>query len=188
MSFLLYYSNHCNHSKKLVQHFAKSKLQEDIHFICIDNRRTENKKTYIRLENGSEIVMPNNINAVPALLMLSDFSVVYGEDIYKSIKPREVTLVEEATNSYMEPLAFSLGNSCNPYGIVSDQYSFVDMNSEELTAQGNGGTRQMHNYLPLEFNQQINTPKEYDDLKNVKLGDDMTIEKIKQNREKEMNF
>jgi hypothetical protein len=155
-----------------------------VHFICIDNRRKDGKKVYVVLENGSEIVMPENIQAVPALLLLSDFSIVYGEDIYKLLKPKEEMVVQQATQSFMEPMAFSLGNACNPYGIVSDQYSFVDMNSDELTAQGTGGLRQMHNYLPLEFNPTINTPKEYDDLKNAKLGDDMTIEKIKENRDR----
>ena len=187
MSFLLYYSNHCSHSKSLLQHFSKTKAREDIHFVCIDRRRKEKNKTYIVLDNGSELLLPENIQAVPALLVLSDFTVIYGEDIYNKLKPREEVLTQQATQFNMEPLAFSLGNSCNPYGIISDQYSFVDMNSDELTAQGNGGTRQMHNYLPLDFNQHsIQTPTEYDDLKNAKLGDDLTIEKIKQSRDKEL--
>lgn len=189
MSFLLYYSNHCNHSKTLMQHVSKSNIHENIHFVCIDNRKKVGNKTYIMLENGSELLMPPNINAVPALLVLADFSIIYGEEIYKKLKPVEETLVQQATQSYMEPLAFSLGNTCNPYGIVSDQYSFVDMDSDELTAKGNGGTRQMHNYLPLNFNQHqqtIDTPKEYDDLKNVKVNDEMTIEKIKQSREQDL--
>jgi hypothetical protein len=33
--------------------------------------------------------------------------------------------------------------------IVSDQYSFLDQGPEDLEAKGNGGLRQMHNYVDL---------------------------------------
>jgi hypothetical protein len=47
----------------------------------------------------------------------------------------------------MEPMAFSFGSGLGD--IVSDQYSFLDQDSEELEAKGNGGMRQMHNYVDL---------------------------------------
>jgi glutaredoxin-related protein len=192
MSAILYYSNHCTHSKSLLQQLAKTKTNEDIHFVCIDKRRREKAKTYIILENGQELVLPENVTAVPALLLLSTFSVVFGEDIYKHLRPKEEIVNRVATqnnmepNAFLEPMAFSLSNSFNPFGIVSDQYSFVEMDPEEMKAEGNGGTSQMHHYLPLDFNQSINAPKEYDELKNTKMGDDMTIEKIQQRREKDL--
>jgi hypothetical protein len=47
----------------------------------------------------------------------------------------------------MEPTAFSFGGGFS--NIVSDQYSFLDQAPEELEAKGNGGMRQMHNYVDL---------------------------------------
>ena len=186
MSSILYYSNHCSHSKSLLTQLSKTKANEDIHFVCIDKRRKDKSKTYIVLENGQELVMPETLTAVPALLIMSNFSIIYGEDIYKFLKPKEEVITQVATENNMEPLAFSMNNLFNPFGIVSDQYSFVDLNPEEMKAQGNGGMSQMHHYLPLNFNQTIDAPKEYDDLKNTKMGDDMTIEKIKQSRERDL--
>ena len=68
MSSILYYSNYCEHSKSLLQSITKKTLTKDIHFICIDKRMKDtNNKIYIILENGQKIIMPENINRVPAL-------------------------------------------------------------------------------------------------------------------------
>jgi hypothetical protein len=72
MSSILYFSNYCEHSKKLLQLLGKSNIQQNIHFISIDKRVKEaNNKVYIILENGQKIIMPENINRVPALLLLN---------------------------------------------------------------------------------------------------------------------
>ena len=84
MSSILYYSNFCQHSKSLIQNVGRSpEISKDVHFICIDKRmKKEDGKTYIILENGQQIVMPDNISKVPALLLLNDnYRVVYGEEI-----------------------------------------------------------------------------------------------------------
>ena len=54
-------------------------------------------------------------------------------------------------------MAFSLGGGGGFGDVVSDQYSFLDQNEEDLKATGNGGMRQMHNYVDLNtaFNGQI---------------------------------
>jgi len=49
----------------------------------------------------------------------------------------------------MEPMAFSLGGGGSFGDVVSDQYSFLDQDPDELKAGGNGGMRQMHNYVDL---------------------------------------
>ena len=38
MSTILYYSNYCEHSRKLLQSLSKTDIKKDIHFICIDKR------------------------------------------------------------------------------------------------------------------------------------------------------
>jgi hypothetical protein len=150
MSCILYYSKYCDISKKYLQILSKTNMQKDIHFICIDKRvKDSNNKTYIILENGQKIILPENITRVPALLLLNQgYQVLYGEQILQHFKPIQETAVRVATANNMEPMAFSLcsGGFSN---IVSDTYSFLDQNDEDLKATGNGGMRQMHNYVDL---------------------------------------
>ena len=157
MSCILYYSKYCEVSKKYLQLLSKTSMQNDIHFICIDKRVKEaNNKTFIVLENGQKIILPENVTRVPALLLLNQgYKVLYGEQILEHLKPRQEVEVRKATQNNMEPMAFSFGGGFGD--IVSDQYSFLDQAPEDLEAKGNGGMRQMHNYMDLNtaFNGQI---------------------------------
>jgi hypothetical protein len=96
----------------------------------------------------------------------------------------------------MEPMAFSLGGG----NIVSDQYSFLDQEPEELEAKGNGGMRQMHNYVDLntafsgQISQQGNneeqnttirgTSKKSDDSANQEMEDRM--KRMKEERDSDI--
>ena len=71
MSSILYYSNYCEKSKKYINLLSNSGYQKDIHFICIDKRRKEGKKTFVVLDNGQTIVLPETVTHVPALLLLT---------------------------------------------------------------------------------------------------------------------
>lgn len=187
MSSILYYSNFCEHSKKLLQTISKTNLVKDIHFICVDKRvKDENNKTHIILENGQRIIMPENVNRVPALLLLNKgYDVLYGESILNYFKPQQQEVVKQATFNNLEPMAFSLGGG--GYGIVSDQYSFLDMSSEALEAKGNGGIRQMHNYVDLNYNDKITTPGDEHEYKGSnKISQELTVEKLQQQRESEL--
>jgi len=158
MSSILYYSKYCEVSKKYLQLLSKSNVQKDVHFICIDKRvKDSNNKTYIILDNGQKIILPENVTRVPALLLLNQsYNVLYGDQILQHLKPRQEVEVRQATQNNMEPMAFSLGGG----DIVSDQYSFLDQDPEELEAKGNGGMRQMHNYVDLHtaFSGQLSEP------------------------------
>jgi len=159
MSSILYYSKYCEVSKKYLQTLSKSNVQKDIHFICIDKRVKESNKTYIILDNGQKIILPENVTRVPALLLLNQgYNVLYGEQILQHLKPRQEVEVRQATKNNMEPMAFSFGGGLGD--IVSDQYSFLDQAPEDLEAKGNGGMRQMHNYVDLNtaFSGQISEP------------------------------
>jgi hypothetical protein len=153
MSCILYYSKYCEVSKKYLQLLSKSSSsQKDIHFICIDKRVQEsNNKTYILLENGQKIILPENVTRVPALLLLTKgYEVLFGEQILEYLKPRQEVEVRKATQNNMEPMAFSFGGGGGGFSsFVSDQYSFLDQAPEDLEAKGNGGMRQMHNYVDL---------------------------------------
>jgi len=190
MSSILYYSNFCDHSKKLLAQLSKTNIQQDIHFICIDKRvKDANNKIYIVLDSGQKIIMPENVNRVPALLLLNQgYHVLYGESILNHLKPQQQQEVRRATQNNMEPAAFSFSGS--GFGdIVSDHYSFLDQNPDELTAQGNGGLRQMHNYVDLNYvdNMTINTPAdEFDYKKSAKIPEGLTVEQLQQQREAEL--
>jgi len=187
MSSILYYSNFCEHSKKLLQTLSKTQVNKDIHFICIDKRiKDQDGKIYIILENGQRIVMPENVTKVPALLLLNqNYNVLYGDDIYSYLKPKQEVVMKQATMNNMEPMAFSLGG--NSFGgIVSDNYSFLDMDADALNAKGNGGLRQMHNYYGLNSDDKIETPSDDFSYKQSKTQDNMTIEQLQSQREQEI--
>jgi hypothetical protein len=186
MSSILYYSNFCEHSKKLLQTLSKSQVAKDLHFICIDKRiKGPDNKIYIVLENEQKIVMPENVTKVPALLLLNNnYKVLYGDSIYNHLKPKQEVITRQSTNNNMEPMAFSLGGGY----VVSDQFSFLDMDSEELNTKGNGGMRQMHNYVPLNYSDTISTPTDEHDYKKGRSdGQEMTVEKLQQMRDQELS-
>jgi len=187
MSSILYYSNYCEHSKKLLQTLSKANITNDLHFICIDKRTKDNNgKTFIILENGQNIIMPENVNRVPALLLLNQgYQVLYGESILQHFKPRQEMIVKKATQNNLEPMAFSFG--AGGFGdIVSDNYSFLDQDPDSLLANGNGGMRQMHNYVDLNFADNINTPSDEQNYKNAnRVSKDVTVEQLQQQREAE---
>ena len=188
MSSILYYSKFCKHSNKLLQTLSKTNVQKDIHFICIDKRvKDTNNKMFIVLENGQKIIMPENVNRVPALLLLNEgYQVLYGESILNHLKPKQEVAIKKATQNNMEPMAFSFGGG-GFSDIVSDSYSFLDQGAEELEAKGSGGMRQMHNYVDLNYSDNITTPSDDHDYKGSnKISGDLTVEQLQQQREAEL--
>ena len=195
MSSLLYYSKHCEYSSKLLQSISKTSISSDMHFICIDNRiKDPSGKIFIVLENGKRILFPEKIERVPALLLLNgQHQILYGDYIYAFLKKPQEQATRVATQNNMEPLPFSFGSS--GYGIVSDQYSFLDMESDELSAKGNGGLRQMHNYVAIDQVDSIYTPAKDDAASAGGAGGaggggrgsgNMTIEQLQKQREQDL--
>ena len=109
MSNILYYSKYCEHSKKLISYITTNSLQSSLHFISIDKRvQDQSGRTYIVLDNGEKIIMPENVQSVPAMLLLNqNYKVVYGDAIYEILKPAAKENVKEATKNNMEPSCFS---------------------------------------------------------------------------------
>jgi hypothetical protein len=183
MSSILYYSNFCDKSKSLLQRLAKSKIKEGIHYMCIDKRvKGENGAWYIILEDGQQIILPPHVNRVPALLLLNqNHMVLYGDQITNHLKPLDVQHNNVATNYNGEPSPFS--TSCEfmgGFGVTSDNYSFLDQSSEDLSAKGAGGLRQLYNYATIDFNQTIECPAIEE--KQARIGPDTTLEKLEKER------
>lgn len=188
MSSICYYSNYCEKSKNLLHQLSKSPSKKEIHFICID-KRSQNKegKMIIHLENNQNVVLPNSISKVPALLLLNQgHRVVFGNEILEHLKPDEDLYNAKATQNNMEPLSYSLGNdNIGGFGVMSDSFSFWDQNHEEMLAEGNGGTRQMYNYAALDQSHVIETPP--DTYSPDKVGNDVTLDSLQSERNKDIN-
>jgi hypothetical protein len=185
MTSILYFSNFCEHSKKILQVLSKSTISNTIHFICIDNRvKEQDNNTYIILDNGKKIILPETITQVPAFMLLNDnYRVLFGNDIYEHIKPIQQQEIKVETQNNYEPECFSfMGNSC----IVSDQYSFIDM---DTSAQGDGGMSQLHKYVPVNYMDNIsNIPQDDKYSGNSKISKDITIENLQKKRNDELNL
>ena len=157
-------------------------MSKDIHFICIDVREVKPDGTiYIKLQN-QELILPKTITKVPALLLLNNnYQVLFGENIYGYFRPKQIQKQVQTTMNNLEPSAFSLGAGF----IASDNYSFLDMDADQLSAKGNGGTRQMHNYFGLTSQEEkISTPS----TENYSNKDKnmISLEEIQKQRELEI--
>jgi len=182
---ILYYSKQCTFSNELLLILGKSKISNDIHFVCIDSREINknNNEVNIILDSGKKILLPNTINNVPALLIINTNKILIGfKNIINYIKPIEEKINKKATNYNGEPKAFMINEMGNS---LSDNYSYLSLSSEQLSAKGDGGLMMMHNNLHIDDNFKINTPEEDyqpDKIGNVDLG------KLKTQRNNDVGF
>ena len=171
MSSILYYSNYCENSKALLSKISNSSVKNNLHFICIDKRVNRNGSVYVVLENNQQIILPNSITSVPSLLLINDnYKVISGIEISDYLKPVEKVNTQQATNFNGEPSAFDFNNGLSGLGVASDNFSFLDQNSDDLSAKGDGGLRQLYNYATINHSDKIETPP--DEYVPDKVNDD----------------
>lgn len=185
---IVYYSNYCKHSQKLLQYLAKHGFTTKVNCICIDKRKRDpnTNQTYVYLEKGGSVLLPPNVHCVPALLLVNEkYRVLIGEDIYKQFAPKITTQNAIATNNNGEPESYVLPSSHNGMNIQSEQYTFYNMTPDELSAKGRGGMRQMYNYVSAYHdNMTIQTPPET--YRPNKVSSE-SVEALEQMRNSEMN-
>ena len=156
---ILYYSKYCENCKKLLYILSRSSLKSKIHFLSIDKRLVKDKKTYILLDDGKEILLPEIIDKVPAILLLAnDNKILFGDEIIQYYRTELDQDKKNATASVGEPMSFSFGGEMS--NMMSDKYSYLDQNSDELGVKGNGGLRQMHAFTKINEFEKIDTPPE----------------------------
>jgi hypothetical protein len=181
---ILYYSNYCKHSQKIIQILVKNDIINEISCICIDKRslNPQNGQTYISLENGSKVILPPNVKTVPSLLLIKQqYKVIVGDDIVAHFHPQMKTNNNVATMNNGEPLGYHLAISNGGTNIMSEQYTDYNMTPDELSSNGNGGRRPMHNYVPFSDKiNVINTPP--DTYRPDKVSNDVTIDTLQQKR------
>jgi hypothetical protein len=176
----LYFSNYCKHSAGILQEMNKAGLQSKFNFICIDRRVVKDNVTYILLPNGQSFPLPPMINRVPVLLLKPKFEILSGNQILDYIRPQAKTITEEKTMLYSEPNPFDLSrDTLRSSGVMSDNYSFLDMGPQELAPQGNGGLRQMYSYATLDGETHTPTPVFEGDKKSKMSYSMEDIEKMR---------
>lgn len=213
MGYILYYSNYCIQCQKLLQFISKTDTKKKIHFICIDARKTDEEGNLIVvLENGQNLIVPPNITRVPALIIIPQNNrVLFGcEEIKRyfagmdsGISASLESVNQNAANPYIKTVASMVAAAPDPtpyvlnaavgcgtsgFGVTSDNYSYYNMTPEELSTKGNGGTRQMHNYVSVHHPTQqttIYTPEET--YKPDKVGD-ISLEQLQQMRNADINM
>ena len=186
---ILYYSNYCVHSKKILQYLAKESLTNKLNCICID-RRTRDAKTgqiYVILENGKQLTMPPNVHSVPAMLLVKEnFRVILGEEIIQYLQPKVKQNNTIATQNQGEPMGYMLNQSNNGMSIVSEQFTYYNMSPEELSAKGKGAGRQMYNYVSAN-DETYTIPTPPDNYRPDKLSGDVTLDSLQNQRNEEIN-
>lgn len=181
---ILYYSNYCKHSQKIIQTLVKANMSDKISFICIDKRTRDNKtnQTYITLETGGKVIMPPNIQSVPSLLVVKHgYKVIVGDEIITHYHGTLKSVNSAHNRNAGEPSAFYLGKSSGGSNIMSEQYTMYNLTPDELSAKGTGGKRQLYNYVSADDNIQfINTPE--DNYQADKVSTGVTIDSLQQKR------
>tara|TARA_E500000178_G_scaffold354961_1_gene425826 strand:+ start:1343 stop:1939 length:597 start_codon:yes stop_codon:yes gene_type:complete len=182
----LYYSNYCKHSQRILQFLVKGNLANKINFLCIDKRQQDSNtnQIYIILEDGKRVIMPPNIKSVPSLLLVNQgYHVILGDDIIQhyQVAANLETKKKQMQMQPIEPVGTSLMQSSGGMNIISEQYTMYDLTPDELSAKGNGGRRQLHNYVSAnEGIIAIQTPP--DTYQPDKIDKDVTLNKLQQER------
>jgi len=182
----LYYSNYCKHCQRILQFLVKGNLANKINFLCIDKRERDpiNNQSYIILEDGKRVVMPPNIQSVPSLLLIQQkYRVITGDDIIQHYQHfvNENSNKRQQIMQKIEPIGTSLMQSSGGMNIVSEQYTMYDLTPDELSAKGNGGRRQMYNYVSAnDQGMSIQTPP--DTYEPDKISKDLTLNTLQQQR------
>ena len=71
---------------------------------------------------------------------------------------------------------------------LSDNYSYLDQNSDELSTKGGGGLRQMHSFATYNIQDQIETPPEMQVSGKIKSGNvSKLLSKLQEERSKDFN-
>jgi hypothetical protein len=182
MSDIFYYSNYCNHSKRVIEFISKNNIIDKLSCICIDKRFVDPQTNHllIILENGRNISMPPSVNNVPALLKVRhNHTVVIGSEAiiqYFGEDKQYVNTQQTQSNilqTNVEPISYDFG------------LSKTDISSEKFSDYGDTKVNQLNNYVEVGSNpKMINAPE--DKYKADKLDSGITIDKLMQMRNQDL--
>ena len=183
---ILYYSNYCKHSKKILQFFVNNNLTDKLNFICLDKRKQDPNtgQIYIILENGTQILLPPNVHSVPALLLVKqNYGVVLGDDIMARFQEKIQKQNNDATLGNGEPVGVAL-DSVRIGTVVSEQYTPYGATPEELSTKSKS-SRSLYYYVSANGDGfSINTPP--DTYRPDKVSESVTVDTLQQMRNEEI--
>tara|TARA_Y200000002_G_scaffold83245_1_gene66003 strand:+ start:7613 stop:8185 length:573 start_codon:yes stop_codon:yes gene_type:complete len=185
---ILYYSNYCKHSQKIVQTLVKHNLNTKISFICIDKRKRDprDNQMYIELEDGKKVILPPNIQHVPSLLLIkNNYQVIYGDKIITYFHSDMKESSSEIVKMNGEPMGYELNQSVGGTNIISEKFTSYNMTAEDLGSKSKSNKRNMYNYVTIDQNVFIETPPE--NYKPDKISSDITVDGLQQKRIDEMD-
>jgi hypothetical protein len=177
---VLYYSQFCKHSQKILQYLVKNNLVSKINCICIDKREKNpaNNTINIILENGKRIILPSEITAVPSLI--SQNQIISGDEIIAYYNPVIQNNLNVAQRNNGEPVSYSLGSYS---GVSSEKYTDYKLNPVDLSSKGIN--RDLNGYVSA--NHIINKiPTPENNYKPDKVSNDVNINKLQEIRNKDI--
>ena len=186
----IYYSNHCNKSKELLNFLYKSPFRNKFKYVNIDNRVKENNQIFILLNNGQKFPLPSQIRNVPTLLNSESGEIYVGDQIKEFLVPSHKKIQRQIQQINEDPDAFTFGSNSgggNAFGVMSDSFSFLNQSESEMKADGSGGTRQMYNYVSLNnYNQTIDTPQDDDNNEGSGRMKNINLEQLEHQRNQDL--
>ena len=135
---VLYYGRTCTHSQDLLRKVSQQGLSRKLKFVPVDKRERRGEQTLAILDNGSRVLIPPAVTAVPALLDIRDKNVHQGPLVSQRLAAEAERLNRAATGAEREPLAFSEISGGSDTGTA---FTFISDDPETLLAQGSGGTQ-----------------------------------------------
>jgi len=198
---ILYYSNFCKHSQKVVQFIVKNNLTQQLSCICVDQRRRDNNNNqmYVVLENGKQVVLPPNLQSIPAVLCVKrNYTLVLGTDpIIEYLQTKfqlsqantyENPYIKQDAQNYRpqqrEPANYDWSNRSNFSNIFSESFTSFSMTNDDLSARSTSARRPLYNYTPVDQQFKIDTPE--DTYRPDKVSSNVTIDTLQQQRNQEI--
>ena len=187
---ILYYSNHCPHSQKIIHFISRAGLIDKLNAICIDKRTVDphSGQIFISLENGKKIMLPPNIQTVPALLIVKqNYRALFGKDILAYFEPLVKENTQQAQQQQGEPIGMPLAASNAGVSIHSEQYTLYDLSPEDLSAKSTSVKRPMYQYVSAQSHQPFQIPTPPDTYRPDKVDSSLTVESLEQKRNIEVS-
>lgn len=152
---VLYYGKTCQHSQQLLRQVAKQGIADKLRFIPVDLQERRGDQLLAILDNGSRVLIPPGVTAVPALLDIRDKNIYMGPEVGKRLAAEAERAARAATGAEKEPMAYT-----DISGGTSTTFSFVTDDPEALLAKGTGRTNAPSHFAGIHDNPTIPTAQE----------------------------
>lgn len=183
---------------------VKHQLTDKLSCICVDKRKRDvnNNQTVVILENGKQVMLPPNLQSIPAILCVKkNYILVMGTDpiieylqSFFGLSPHSNELFEHPNHpstdvnrrpQSQDPIGFELlnGPSSNT-GIYSEPFTGYNLEPEDLAGQSQSSNRPIYEYTPVDKQIFIDTPE--DKYRPDKVSSNVTIDVLQQQRNQEI--